>query len=125
MGIAPVTMSKQSGLSREQCRERTNHIADSIISEAREQSRMIEEEGDKLAEDEKRRIVDTETAKMKREATRKGKQMSAQDKIDQSKAKNIARLSVLSQQEVLMQGALNAASVELGKIHSSASYAPA
>jgi len=117
------TMSKQSGLSREQCRERTNHIADSIISEAREQARMIEEEGDKLAEDEKRRIVDTETAKMKREATRKGKQMSAQDKIDQSKAKNIARLSVLSQQEVLMQGALNAASVELGKIHSSASYA--
>jgi V-type H+-transporting ATPase subunit E len=115
-------MSKQSGLSREQCRERTNHIADSILSEAREQARMIEEEGDKLAQDEKKRIFDTETSKLKREATRKGKQMNAQDKIDQSKAKNIARLSVLTQQEVLMQGALDAASVELGNVHSSASY---
>merc|ERR1712166_680394 len=101
--------AKSEPLNSNECRARIQKMSDMILEGAREQVDLINEEAERLAADEKERIVTTETARMKRDSTRKGKQMSAKEKIDESKAKNVARLSVLE-----------AASGELANVHSSA-----
>merc|ERR1712086_713896 len=100
--------AKSEPLNSNECRARIQKMSDMILEGTREQVDLINEEAERLAADEKERIVTTETARMKRDSTRKGKQMSAKEKIEE--------------QEILMQNALKAASGELANVHSSAQY---
>jgi len=109
-------------LSHQEAREQIRRIAAQIESMAQDEVNGIDQEAAELADAEKKRLVETECARLKRDHERKSKSMGAAEKIEHSKNKSAARLSVLSEQDMLMQGVISSASTSLMEVHKRPDY---
>jgi len=120
--VCTCVVEEMPPLTHQEAREQTRRIADQIELMARDEVGMIDEEARRLADDERSRLVETECARLKREHERRSKAMGAADKIEHSKNKSAARLSVLAEQDQLMQGVINTAASSLMEVHKSPEY---